>query len=94
MLLKLLFIVINVISSACVLDINGLVSRTGDMRSEGAIVFVLVAQTFPHLFDSTFSLFIPLKVSFIGGTLGACSAGLGLRIMLLLLLGPAYLMFK
>jgi hypothetical protein len=44
-------------------------SGAGNLRSKSAIIFVLIAETLSHLFNSTFSLFVPLQMSFIGSTL-------------------------
>jgi hypothetical protein len=72
MFLKLFFIIVDISCSLCC-RFNMLVllrhSWTGNLRCECAIIFVLVAETLSHLFYSTLSLFVPLQVSFICGTL-------------------------
>lgn len=92
MFLKLFFIIINVsCSRSRTFDMFVLLrySGAGNLWSKSAIIFVLIAETLSHLFNSTFSLFVPLQMSFIGSTLLTS----GWRLWRLLLVS-AYLLFK
>jgi len=74
MFLELFFIIICVSCPLCrCLNMFVLLRnpRASNLRSECAIIFVLVAETLSHLFNPTLSLFVPLQVSFIGCTLSA-----------------------
>ena len=63
MFLELFFIIVDVSCPLC-RHFNMFVllrhSGASDLWSECAIIFVLIAETLSHLFDSTLSLLIPL----------------------------------
>ncbi len=91
MFLELFFIIIGVSCPLCrCLNMFVLLRNpwASNLRSECAIIFVLVAETLSHLFNPTLSLFVPLQVSFISCTLSASGWRLG-RLLLL----SAYLLF-
>ena len=62
MFLELFFIIVSVSRSLCCFNMFELLGHSGaaNLRTKRAIIFFLVAETLPHLFDPTLSLFVPL----------------------------------